>query len=84
VNRHLRVVFSKAEPGLDYVEIARGEWMLGREPALTGEPIPPEVLKGIQAQTPVACEHPKGTISYARADVKYSMDFEAADGGSIG
>jgi hypothetical protein len=70
-------VFSKAEPGdSKYVQIARGTWMLGREPVLTGEPIPPEVLKGLEKQTPVACEHAKGTIRYARADTLYSMDFE--------
>jgi len=79
MNRHLRVVFSKALHGnADYVEIARGTWMLGREPELTGEAIPPEVLKGMEKQTPVACEHPSGTITYARAETKYAMDFEAA------
>ena len=80
VNRNLQVVFSKAEgPGLEYVEVARGTWRLGREPVLTGEPIPPEVLTGIEKQTPAACDHAKGTITYARADVRYSMDFEAAE-----
>ena len=53
--------------------------MLGREPQLTGEPVPPEVLKGIEKQTPSACNHPQGTIRYARADVLYSMDFEAIE-----
>jgi hypothetical protein len=81
VNRHLRVVFSKAEgSGQHYVEIARGTWMLGREPILNGEPVPPEVLRGIEKQTPVACEHAKGTIRYARAEVLYAMDFEAVAG----
>jgi len=81
VHRNLRVVFSKEEPGeKHYTEIARGTWTLGREPLLTGEAVPPEVLKGIEKQTPVACDHPKGTIRYARADVLYVMDFEAADG----
>jgi hypothetical protein len=79
VNRNLRVVFSKREGGLDYVEVARGTWMLGRVPDLAGEPIPPEVLKGIEVQTPVACKDKKGTITYARADVQYAMDFEAAE-----
>jgi len=79
VNRNLRVVFSKREGGLDYVEVARGSWMLGRVPELTGEPIPPEVLKGLEAQTPVACKNRKGTITYARADAIYAMDFEAAE-----
>ena len=80
MNRNLRVVFSKEEPGShEYVEIARGTWTLGREPVLSGEPIPPEVLKGIEKQTPAACEHPKGTIRYARADLLYAMDFEAQE-----
>jgi hypothetical protein len=51
--------------------------MLGREPQLTGEAIPPEVLRGIEKQTPAACSHPKGTITYALAETKYAMDFEA-------
>src|SRR4051812_49765548 len=80
MNRNLRVVFSKAEPsGVDYVEIARGTWFLGREPALDGEAIPPEVLKGIEKQAPAACNHSKGTITYARAEVRYAMDFESID-----
>jgi hypothetical protein len=78
MNRNLRVVFSKREGSLEYREVARGTWMLGRVPELTGEPIPPEVLKGLEAQTPVACKNAKGTITYARADVQYAMDFEAA------
>ncbi len=79
MNRNLRVVFSKSEgPGLESVEVARGTWILGREPVLTGEPIPPEVLKGIEKQTAVACKHSSGTITYARADTRYVMDFEAA------
>lgn len=77
VNRNLRVVFSKQEGGLEYTEVARGTWVIGREPVLTGEPIPPEVLKGLEAQTPVACKKPKGTITYARGGVRYAMDFEA-------
>ena len=52
---------------------------MGREPELTGEPIPPEVLKGIEAQTPVACKNPKGTVTYARGAARYAMDFEAAE-----
>jgi hypothetical protein len=79
MNRNLRVVFSKREGGLDYTEVSRGTWMLGRAPELTGEPIPPEVLKGLEAQTPTACKNVKGTITYARADVLYAMDFEAAE-----
>jgi hypothetical protein len=79
VNRHLRVVFSKAGENLEYMEVARGTWMLGREPDLQGEPIPPEVLKGIEAQTPIACKNAKGSIKYARAGTLYSMDFEAAE-----
>ena len=78
MNRHLQVVFSKTSHGNpEYVEIARGTWVLGREPELTGEAIPPEVLKGMEKQTPVACSHPSGTITYARADVKYAMDFKS-------
>lgn len=79
MNRNLRVVFSKREGGLDYVEVARGSWVLGRTPELAGEPIPPEVLKGLEAQTPIACKDSKGTITFARADVLYAMDFEAAE-----
>ena len=79
VRRKLRVIFSKQESGDHYVEIARGTWTLGREPELTGEAIPPEVLKGIEKQTVPACEQPKGSIRYARADVLYLMDFKAAD-----
>jgi hypothetical protein len=52
--------------------------MLGREPELTGEPIPPDVIKGIEKQTPAACDHAKGTITYALAETKYAMDFETA------
>ena len=77
MNRNLRVVFSKQEDGLEYQEVARGTWYLGREPVLTGEPIPPEVLKGLEAQTPAACQNPKGTITYARGAARYAMDFEA-------
>ena len=72
------MVFSKAEPGADYIEIARGTWTLGREPVLTGEPVPPEVLKGIEKQTVAVCDHARGTVRYARADVLYSMESEAA------
>jgi hypothetical protein len=80
VNRNLRVVFSKAESGEhEYHEIARGTWFLGREPMLTGEAVPPEVLKGIEKQTPAACDHPKGTIRYARAGTLYAMDFDSVD-----
>lgn len=77
MNRNLRVVFSKALPGSpDYVEVARGTWVLGREPELSGEAIPPEVLKGLEKQAPNACNQPTGTITYARAETKYAMDFE--------
>ncbi|HLK69037.1 MAG TPA: hypothetical protein VKU19_36645 [Bryobacteraceae bacterium] len=80
MNRNLRVVFSKAESGAPvYTEIAHGTWMLGREPVLSGESVPPEVLKGLEKQTPAACDHAKGTIRYARAEVLYAMDFEAID-----
>lgn len=70
-------MFSKQQGGLDYEEIARGTWFLGREPDLTGEPIPPEVLKGLEAQTPAACENARGTITYARGPIRYAMEFEA-------
>jgi hypothetical protein len=80
VNRNLRVVFSKAESGEhEYAEIARGTWFLGREPVLDGEPVPPEVLTGIEKQTPVACDHAKGSIRYARAEDLYRMDFESIE-----
>jgi hypothetical protein len=79
MTRHLRVVFSIADDDLKYTEVARGTWMLGREPALSGDPIPPEVLKGIEAQLPAACENSRGTVTYARADGRYAMDFEAAE-----
>jgi hypothetical protein len=81
MNRNLRVVFSKGDPYiLEYSEIAHGEWILGREPALTGEPIPPEVLKGIEKQMPTAWDHSSGSVRYARADVLYWMDYETVDG----
>ena len=70
-------MFSKQEAGLEYEEVARGTWFLGREPVLTGEPIPPEVLKGLEAQTPAACEKARGTITFARGEVRYAMEFEA-------
>ena len=79
MTRHVRVVFSLADDNLNYTEVARGTWMLGREPVLQGDPIPPEVLKGIEAQLPAACENSKGTVVYARADGRYAMDFEAAE-----
>jgi hypothetical protein len=80
VNRNLRVVFSKAEGGeAEYDEVARGTWMLGREPVLSGEPIPPDVLKGLEKQMPAACDNAKGTIRYARAEVLYAMDFETIE-----
>lgn len=72
----LRVVFSKAEPGADYVEVARGTWMLGRDPVLSGEPIPPEVLTGLEVQAR-SNNRPTGTLTHDRADVRYAMDFEA-------
>ena len=79
MTRHLRVVFSVADENLKYTEVARGTWMLGREPVITGDPIPPEVLKGIEAQMPAACEKSKGVVTYARADGRYAMDFEAME-----
>jgi hypothetical protein len=80
MNRNLRVRFSKAEGnGLEYVPIAEGTWFLGRDPQLTGEAIPPEVLTGIEKQTPAACDHASGTIRYARAAALYAMDFESIE-----
>ena len=73
--QRLRVIFSKSETGHDYTEVARGTWLPGSEPALTGEPIPPEVLKGLEVQV---CGTPerKGTLTYDRAERRYAMDFE--------
>jgi hypothetical protein len=72
-------VFSKAGAGAEkYVEIARGTWIVGREPILTGEAVPPEVLKGFEKEALAACDRPKGTVRFARAEVLYAMDFEAA------
>ena len=79
MTRHVRVVFSLADENLNYTEVARGTWMLGREPVLQGDPIPPEVLKGIEAQMPAACENSKGTVTYARGGGRYAMDFEAIE-----
>jgi hypothetical protein len=47
---------------------------------LQGEPIPPEVLKGIEKQTSPACNQGRGTIRYARGEVLYAMDFETMEG----
>ena len=73
--QRLRVTFSKSETGHDYVEVARGTWLPGSEPALDGEAIPPEVLKGLEVQV---CGMPdrKGTLTYDRAERRYAMDFE--------
>ena len=77
VKRHLRVVFSRQESGESgYTEIARGKWMLGREPELSGEPIPPEVLTGLEKQVLRHCEEPGGTVTFDRNEVRYAMDFE--------
>jgi len=71
----LRVTFSKVNSGEDYREIAGGTWVLGNEPALTGEPIPPEVLKGLEVQACEASDR-SGTLTYDRADVRYAMEYE--------
>jgi hypothetical protein len=78
LRRRLRVVFSKANSGEPYTEVARGAWRIGGAPELSGEPIPPEVLKGLEVQ---ACgnQDPRGTVIYDRADIRYAMDFEAAE-----
>jgi hypothetical protein len=72
------VTFSKSEGGLAYERVARGTWRLGEEPAITGEPIPPEVIKGLEVQTAAMRDH-KGTVTYDRADVRYAMDFETLE-----
>jgi hypothetical protein len=79
MGRSLRVIFSKADSGEHYTEVARGNWRLGSEPVLSGEPIPPEVLKGLEVQ---ACEtsYSKGTLIYDRAEVRYALDFEVLPG----
>jgi hypothetical protein len=71
--RVLRVKFSKAEAGADYAEVARGTWQLGGEPVLIGEPIPPEVLTGLEVQMRGAGRI--GTIFHDRADIRYAMEF---------
>jgi hypothetical protein len=77
--KNLRIVVSKADPAADYVEIARGTWVLGSDPRLQGEPIPPEVLNGLEVQARDAKET-NGTLIYDRADVRYAMDFEVLSG----
>ena len=74
--RQLLVTFSKANSGETYAEIARGKWVLGSDPVLNGEPIPPEVLKGLEVQA-CATSDARGTLIYDRADIRYAMDFEA-------
>jgi hypothetical protein len=78
-SKHLRIVLSKAEPAANYVEIARGTWVLGCEPRLQGDPIPPEVLTGLEVQARDT-KQTMGTIVYDRADVRYAMDFEVLSG----
>jgi hypothetical protein len=75
VPRLLRVTFSKAESGQDYVQVAQGTWLPGSEPVLRGEPIPPEVLKGLEVQV-CATSDTKGTLTYDRADVRYALEFD--------
>ena len=72
--RVLRVTFSKAEPAEDYAEVARGTWQVGAAPVLTGEPIPPEVISGLEVQMRAAGT-PKGTIFHDRADTRYAMEY---------
>jgi len=76
----IRATFWKANSGKDYVEIAQGTWLLGGDPVLTGEPIPPEVLKGLEVQ---ACATPDltGTLIYDRSDVRYAMDYAVIPAG---
>lgn len=71
----LRVVLSKAEPAADYVEVARGTWVLGSEPCLQGEPIPPEVLTGLEVQIR-ASKNKRGTFLHDRADTRYAMEVD--------
>jgi hypothetical protein len=81
VKTRLRVVFSKAEGGEPhYKEVSRGRWVMGEEPVLEGEAIPPEVVKGIERQVQMACVEDQGTIRYARADTLYAMDFDVEKG----
>ena len=75
MQRVLRVIFSKAESGETYTEVARGTWRVGTEPSLTGEPIPPEVLTGLEVQIKATADR-KGTLTHDRTDVRYAMDFE--------
>ena len=41
------------------------------------------MLLGIEKQTPAACDHARGTIRYALADILYAMDFEAVEKNSL-
>jgi len=70
------VVFSKAEAGTDYLEVARGTCRLRREPVLSGEPIPPKVLNGLEVQAGANTAH-TGTFTYGSADVRYAMNFDS-------
>jgi hypothetical protein len=72
------VVISKAESGADYVPVARGTWFVGREPALTGEPIPPEVMKGFEVQLIPSTDR-TGTVRHDRAEVHYAMEYEVIE-----
>jgi hypothetical protein len=72
--RVLRVTFSRAQPAADYAEVARGTWQLGKDPVLSGEPIPPEVISGLEVQMR-AVSTPAGTIFHDRADTRYAMEF---------
>jgi hypothetical protein len=77
--RVLRVTFSKAEPAEGYAVVARGTWQVGREPMLTGEPIPPEVITGLEVQMRAATT-PAGTVFHDRADTRYAMEFTEEPG----
>ncbi len=78
-------MFSKEEAGKPhYVDIARGTWILGGEPVLDGEAIPPEVLRGIEKETPAPCEQSSGLITYDLSDIRYAMQFEAIDESASG
>ena len=70
------MTFSKANSGQPHVVVARGTWFPGREPELEGEPIPPEVLKGLERQV-CMISGDKGSVSYDRVDVRYTVEFEA-------
>src|SRR5262245_37110316 len=79
--RVLRVTFSRVGPGARYAEVSRGTWQLGADPVLTGEPIPPEVIAGLELQMRAA-NTPAGTVFHDRAEAQYAMEFKELPPGS--